>query len=199
MLPSIAGFSGISSSFPSSAINIVTYALRPRQKRLVIGVAATGMKITEKPESYTIWKSYIKASACCCSFKGSHYIPVSKTVAFCVITQTPHSSAPSFLSWYPSPLIYFSSELIIVWLMGFWNGMWRGCGTGPGHGVTPLSAVSRLWLGPSSRLNDFPGELWFWHWVRLCLLSHTDVWRLPDPSASCPGDWAVGRWCIFYH
>lgn len=52
--------------------------------------------------------------------------------------------------------------------------------------MTPLSAVSRLWLGPSSRLNDFLGELWFWHRARLCLLSHTDVWRLLDPSAGCP-------------
>lgn len=41
---------------------------------------------------------------------------------------------------------------------------------------------------PSSRLNDFPGEPRLWHRVSLCLLSHTDVWRLPDPSASCPGD-----------
>lgn len=91
-------------------------------------------------------------------------IQVSKTVAFCVITQTPHTRAPQCLSWYSRPLIFFPpSELIIVQLMGFWNGMWWGCGTGRGHGVTPLSAVNRLWLDPSSWLNDFPGELRFWH------------------------------------
>lgn len=74
------------------------------------------------PKSDTVWKSYIKATVCCYPFKGSHYIPVRKTVALCVITETPHTpSASLFLSWHYSPLIFLSTELIIVWLMGFWN------------------------------------------------------------------------------
>lgn len=83
--------------------------------------------------------------------------------------------------------------------MAFRNRMWGGCRTGPKHGMTPLSALSRRRLGPSSRLNDFPWELWFWHRVRLGLMSHTVLSRLLDPSAGFPRDWAVGRWCIFYH
>lgn len=172
--------------------------LCPWLKWLVIGVGMTWRKMMENVKSDTIWKTYIKATACCCSFKGSHYIPVSKTLAFlCDYTDTAHSCfSLSFMIFFSFNLFFLPSNLIIVRLMGFW--MWRGCRTGPGHGMTPLSAVSSLWLGPSSWLNDSPGELWFWHTVRLCWLSRADVWMLFDPCAGWPGDWAVGRWCIFY-
>lgn len=125
---------------------------------------------------------------------------ISQSVKLCdyIDTAQPCFSL-SFMILLSFNLFFFPCELIIVWLMGFWDGMWRGCRTGPRLRMTPLSAVSRLWLGVSSPLNDFPGELWSWHRVRLCLLSYTDVWRLPDPSAGCPAERAVGRCCIFYH
>lgn len=87
---------------------------------------------------------------------------------------TPHSPGSPFISWYSSPLIFFFP----LWLNHhmadgfFWSGMWRGCRTGPSIGW-PLYQqwAGRDWA-QSSWLNDFPGEMWFWHWVRLYCHTH---------------------------
>lgn len=120
------------------------------------------------------------------AFKGIHYIPVSKTEAFYGIVQALHTRNPSL-----SFMVFFSFNLSCFQvnhhrgLMGFRNGLLRGSRTGSGHGMTPLSAASRLWLGPSSPLNNFSGEPWFWHRVPLFLLSHAQMYR---------GLWLSERW-----
>lgn len=152
-------------------------------------LATTSVEEDRKPER-GMWKSYIKAPACCHSFKGSHYIPVTKTVPLYVITETLHTPAPlSFMIFFSLIFFFFFLSPVLSYSSHGWWVLETGCGegfrTGPGHGNDPLSAVSRLWPGPSSGLNDFPEEVGFWHGVKLCTLSCTDVWRRP----LCPWQW----------
>lgn len=58
--------------------------------------------------------------------------------------------------------------------------MVRGCRTGPGHRMTPLSVVNRLRLGQSFRLNIFPKRALVLAWGQiLTAVSLTDVSRYP--------------------
>lgn len=91
------------------------------------------------------------------SFKGSHYIPVSKTEAFYGIAQALHARHPSL-----SFMIFFSFNLSSFQVNhrtadGFLKrDVERGAGQDPVTGWPPLSAVSRLWLGPKFSTKWFP-------------------------------------------
>lgn len=123
---------------------------------------------------YFIWKSYIKVTDCCYFFKGSHNIPVTKTW----ITHTAQPWFSLYFLIFFSFNLFFPYELIIILLMGFLK---RGVESGERvqgrtqHRMTPLYQqwAGRGWA-PSSWLNDFPEEMWFWHRVRL--YCHTQMY-----------------------